>query len=169
LLVRQTRESGRVSALFYQWLFIRSHNETLSASQDRAGIVFDCRMASDPAMMSATVETNTSSHHFCRPALVDVCAAQRTRPSPVFGLCPRAVLHHARSSRPKAACVTDDHHRRCRRCGRKCVSTPGEKLSGITHVYEVRPPKDKRGGHALGSTVIRGMIGASTIAILALD
>jgi hypothetical protein len=31
--------------------FIRTHNETLSASQDRARIVFDCRMANDPAMM----------------------------------------------------------------------------------------------------------------------
>jgi hypothetical protein len=30
-------------------------------------------------MMSSTVETNTSSHHFCRSALADVCAAQRKR------------------------------------------------------------------------------------------
>jgi hypothetical protein len=50
LLVRQTRESGRVSAPFYQWLFIRSHNEMLSASQDRAGIVFDCRIVNDSAL-----------------------------------------------------------------------------------------------------------------------
>jgi hypothetical protein len=35
-------------------LFIRTHNETLSASQDRARIVFDCRMIDDPAMMSST-------------------------------------------------------------------------------------------------------------------
>ena len=36
-------------------LFIRSHNETLSASQDRARIVFDCRMANDSAMMASTI------------------------------------------------------------------------------------------------------------------
>ena len=69
--------------------------------QSGARIVFDCRTANDPAMMSSTVETNTSSHHFCRPALADVCAAQRkrTQSSPVCGLCPRTVLHHAQLRR----------------------------------------------------------------------
>jgi hypothetical protein len=33
-------------------LFIRVHNETLSASQDRARIVFDRRMANDAASIS---------------------------------------------------------------------------------------------------------------------
>jgi hypothetical protein len=37
-------------------LFIRSHNETLSASQDRARIVFDCRITDDPAMMPGQTE-----------------------------------------------------------------------------------------------------------------
>jgi hypothetical protein len=32
-------------------LLIRVHNETLSVSQDRARIVFDCRMANDRAMI----------------------------------------------------------------------------------------------------------------------
>jgi hypothetical protein len=40
-------------------------------------------------------ETHTSSHHFCCPALADVCTAQRTQFSPVCGLCPRTVLYHA--------------------------------------------------------------------------
>jgi hypothetical protein len=34
--------------------FIRTHNETLSVSQGRARIVFDCRMADNPAMMLST-------------------------------------------------------------------------------------------------------------------
>ena len=39
----------------------RTHNETLSASQDRARIVFDCRIADDPATINreSTNENNT--------------------------------------------------------------------------------------------------------------
>jgi hypothetical protein len=42
-------------------LFIRSHNETLSASHDRARIVFDCQTAHDLAMINkgSTNENNT--------------------------------------------------------------------------------------------------------------
>jgi len=36
-------------------LFIRSHNETLPASQDRARIVFGCLTANDPGTMSSTI------------------------------------------------------------------------------------------------------------------
>jgi hypothetical protein len=98
-------------------------------AQDRARILFDCRMANDPAMMSSTVETNTSSHHFCRPALADVCAAQRkrTQSSPVCGLCPRTVLHHAQLRRRKATCLADDLHRCAVRSGRKHPVAASEK------------------------------------------
>jgi hypothetical protein len=41
-------------------LFIGAHNETLSASQDRARIVFDCRAAYDPAMMSLATPAQTA-------------------------------------------------------------------------------------------------------------
>ena len=33
-------------------LFIRTHNETLSASEDRARILFDFHTANDPAMIN---------------------------------------------------------------------------------------------------------------------
>jgi hypothetical protein len=35
-----------------------------ACAQDRARIAFDCRTVNDAAIMSSTVETNTSSHHF---------------------------------------------------------------------------------------------------------
>ena len=74
-----------------------------------------------------------------------LAAAHWTRRAPICELRPWAILYRAQPSRPKAACLTDNHHRSSRRCDRKSVSTPEEKVSGIRHVYEVRPHKDKRG------------------------
>jgi len=47
--------SGNGSREFYKrrQLFLCSRNETLSVAPDRARIVFDCRMADDPAVMSS--------------------------------------------------------------------------------------------------------------------
>src|SRR6267143_5698527 len=57
-------------------------------------------------------ETNTFSSRNRCPDLADVCAAQRkrTQSSPVCGLCPRTVLHHAQLRRRKGTCLTDDLH-----------------------------------------------------------
>jgi hypothetical protein len=75
----------------------------------------------------STGETNASSHLFCRHPLADVCATQWTRSSPICGLCPRAVLHHAQPHRRKATCLADDLHRRVVRPNRKHPVAASEK------------------------------------------
>ena len=88
-------------------------------------------------------ESNTARHQYRRPNFTDVCAARWTRRAPICELRPWAILYRAQPSRPKAACLTDGHHRRRRCCVRESFAT--QKMSNTKHIYEVRPRKDRRG------------------------
>jgi hypothetical protein len=60
-LYARHESGGRFTGSFWQLCVRRTRNETLSASQDRARIVFDCLTANHPATINkeSTNENNT--------------------------------------------------------------------------------------------------------------